>query len=213
VTTTTVFLADDHTIVREGLEHILNTQPDIQVVGQAKDGESAVSAVTDVAPDVAVLDIAMPGLSGVEAARRIREACPGTEVVVLSMHSSREHISRALKAGARGYVLKECAGSELVDAVRAVCQGHSYMSQRVSDVMLERFVKEEEEPLAPLSDREREVFYLVVEGLSSTEIGRKLSLSPKTIETYRSRIHRKLGTEGVTDLIKFAVRHELISVQ
>ena len=165
MTMTTVFLADDHTIVREGLEHILNTQPDIQVVGQAKDGESALKAVTDLVPDVAVLDIAMPGLSGVEAARRIREACPGTEVVILSMHSSREHISRALKAGARGYVLKECAGSELVDAVRTVRQGHSYMSQRVSDVMLERFVKEEEEPLAPLSDREREVFYLVVEGL------------------------------------------------
>jgi DNA-binding NarL/FixJ family response regulator len=213
VTTTTVLLADDHAIVREGLVHILSAQPDIDVVGQADDGKSAVDAVTAVVPDVAVLDISMPGLSGVEAARRIRESCPGTQVVFLSMHSSKEHISRALKAGARGYVLKECAGSELVEAVRAVRRGHSYMSQRVSDVMLANFVEEDKQaPLAPLSDREREVFYLVVEGLSSTDIGRRLSLSPKTIETYRSRIHSKLGTDDVTDLIKFAIRHELISV-
>ena len=214
MTTTTVFLADDHTIVREGLVHILAAEPDIDVVGQAEDGKSAVDAATRVVPDVAVLDIAMPGLSGVEAARRIREVCPGTEVVFLSMHSSKEHISRALKAGARGYVLKECAGSELVEAVRAVHQGHAYMSQRVSDVMLTNFVEEadDEAPLAPLSDREREVFYLVIDGLSSTDIGKRLSLSPKTIETYRSRIHSKLDTADVTGLIKFAIRHDLISV-
>lgn len=211
-TTTTVFLADDHTIVREGLQHILTAQPDIDVIGQAANGKRAVDAVTRMTPDVAVLDIAMPGLSGVEAARRIRDVCPTIEIVVLSMHSSKEHISRALKAGARGYVLKECAGSELVEAVRAVRKGHSYMSQRVSDVMLTNFVEEDEAPLAPLSDREREVFYLVVEGLSSTDIGKRLSLSPKTIETYRSRIHNKLGTEDLADLIKFAVRNDLISV-
>ncbi len=206
-----VFLADDHTIVREGLAHILNSESDIEVIGQADDGRSAVDAVCRRAPHVAVLDITMPPLSGVEAARRIRAASPNTEIVFLSMHASREHISRALKAGARGYVLKECAGSELVEAVRAAHGGHSYMSQRVSDVMLEGFVGDEETPLASLSDREREVFYLVVDGLSSAEIGDSLSLSPKTIETYRSRIHQKLGTDDVAGLIKFAIRHDLVS--
>jgi DNA-binding NarL/FixJ family response regulator len=210
--TITVFLADDHAIVREGLEHILNGQPDMEVVGQAEDGRNAVDAATRLAPDVAIFDITMPLLSGVAAARRIRETCPGTQVVILSMHASREHVSRALKAGVRGYVLKECAGAELVEAVRAVHAGHSYTSQRVSDVLMDTFVEDEEGPLAPLSDRERQVLPLVVDGLSSAEIGEALSLSPKTVETYRSRIHSKLGTENLAELIKFAVRHDLVSL-
>ena len=211
--TITVFLADDHAIVREGLEHILNAEPDIEVIGHAEDGQSAVDAASRLEPDVAVLDIAMPPLSGVEAARRIQDACPGTGVIMLSMHATKEHISRALKAGARGYVLKECAGSDLIEAVRAVHEGHSYTSQRVADALVENFVEEEEEPLAGLSDREREVFYLVIDGLSSTKIGERLSLSPKTIETYRSRIHTKLGTNDVADLVKFAVKHDLVSLE
>ena len=210
-----VFLADDHAIVREGLQYILDAQPDIRVVGQAPDGQTAIDKVLHAPPDVAVLDINMPPPSGVEAARRIREACPNTEIVVLSMLCSEEHVSRALKAGVRGYVLKECAGAELVEAVRAVHEGHSYMSQRVSDVMLTNFVDDDQEgcPLAELSGREREVFHLVIDGLSSTEIGDLLTLSPKTIETYRSRIHRKLGTHDVPELIKFAIRHDIISLE
>jgi DNA-binding NarL/FixJ family response regulator len=210
-----VFLADDHAIVREGLQHILDAQPDIRVVGQAPDGQTAIDGVVHAEPDVAVLDISMPPPSGVEAARRIRETCPSTQIVVLSMLCSMEHVSRALKAGCLGYVLKECAGAELVQAVRAVHGGHSYMSQRVSDVMLQNFVDEDQGgcPLAELSDREREVFHLVIEGLSSTEIGDLLTLSPKTIETYRSRIHRKLGTHDVPELIKFAIRHDIISIE
>lgn len=212
--TISVVLADDHAIVREGLKHILNAQPDIEVVGEAEDGLDAVDVAGRLAPDVAVLDIAMPQLSGVTAARRILQASPATEVVILSMHASKEHVSRAMNAGARGYVLKECAGSELVEAVRTVEDGHTYLSQQVSDLMLQSFVEEEgeKEPLAPLSDREREVFYLVVDGLSSAEIGESLSLSPKTIETYRSRIHTKLGTADVVELIKFAVKHGLIAI-
>ena len=212
-----VFLADDHAIVREGLRYILDAQPDIRVVGQAPDGQSAIDGVLSANPDVAVLDISMPPPSGVEAARRIRQSCPSTQIVILSMLCSEEHVSRALKAGCRGYILKECAGAELVEAVRAVHDGHSYMSQRVSDVMLQNFVDDDGSgggtPLSELSDREREVFHLVIDGLSSTEIGDLLTLSPKTIETYRSRIHRKLGTHDVPDLIKFAIKHDILSIE
>jgi DNA-binding NarL/FixJ family response regulator len=216
--TISVFLADDHTIVREGLELILNAEADIQVAGQAEDGQGAVDGVSRLAPDVAVLDIAMPGLGGVAAARRIRHARPDTQVVILSMHATKEHISQALRAGARGYVLKECAGAELVDAVRAVHAGHSYLSQRVSDRVLESFAEPEagerpDAPLACLSQREREVFHLVVAGRSNAEIGEILLLSPKTIETYRSRMYRKLGVHNLTELMRFAVRHKLIFVE
>jgi len=207
-----VFLADDHAVVREGLQHILDAQPDIIVVGYAEDGQSALDGVERTAPDVAVVDIAMSSQSGVQATRRICEACPETQVVILSMHSTREHVRRALKAGARGYVLKECAGSELVEAVRTVHAGQSYLSQRASDALLGGCGADEEEPLAPLTDRERQVFDLVIEGLSSAEIGERLTVSPRTVETYRSRIYNKLGTDGVVGLVKFAARHELISL-
>jgi len=207
-----VVLADDHTIVREGLEQILNGEPDVEVVGRVGDGESAVRAVQELQPDVAVLDIAMPGLSGIGAARRIREACPTTRVVMLSMHADQEHVSRAMMAGARGYILKECAGSELVKAIRAVHDGQSRLCQRAADAMIRTYGADSQEPLADLSERERQVLRLVVGGLSSVEIGKALSLSPKTIETYRCRIHRKLGTDDVVDLVKFAVRHNIISL-
>lgn len=205
-----VFLADDHAVVREGLQHILDAQPDITVVGHAEDGQSAVNAVERTAPDIAVVDVALPSLSGVEITRRIGETCPATQVVILSMHSTREHVRRALRAGARGYVLKECAGSELVEAVRIVHAGHSYLSQRASDALLDSFGAEEEEPLGRLTDRERQVFDRVIEGLSSAEIGERLALSPKTVETYRSRVHDKLGTDDVVGLVKYAARNELI---
>jgi DNA-binding NarL/FixJ family response regulator len=212
-----VFIADDHAIVREGLEHILNAQKDVTVVGQAEDGRGAVDGVTRLAPHVAVLDITMPGLGGIAAARRIRETCPDTQVVILSMHATKEHITQAMRAGARGYVLKECAGAELVKAVRSVHAGHSYTSQKVSDRMLDSFAEprpdaQPNDPLASLSGREREVFYLVIEGNSSAEIGDMLLLSPKTIETYRSRMYRKLGIGGLTELMRFAAKHDLISV-
>ncbi|MGD8966699.1 MAG: response regulator transcription factor [Anaerolineae bacterium] len=216
--TIAVFLADDHAIVREGLEHILNAQPDIEVVGQAEEGQGAVDGVARLAPDVAVLDIRMPGLGGLVAARRIRQTWPDIQVVILSMHATKEHISQAMRAGARGYVLKECAGAELVEAVRAVHAGHSYTSQKVSDRIVDSLAgpeanKPAEDPLAGLSDREREVFHLVVAGRSSAEIGEILSLSPKTVETYRSRMYRKLDVHDLTELMRFGARHKLIFVE
>jgi two-component system response regulator NreC len=215
--TIAVFLADDHAIVREGLALILNTAADIEVVGQAEDGQGAIDGVACLRPDVAVLDIEMPRLSGVAAARRIREVCPHTRVVILSIHASKEHISQALRAGARGYVLKECVGAELIEAVRAVHAGHAYASQKVSDKMVNSLAGPDDgtpagDPLACLSDRQREVFHLVVAGKSSTEIGDILALSPKTVETHRCRMYRKLGIHDLTKLMRFAVKHNLISV-
>jgi DNA-binding NarL/FixJ family response regulator len=213
--TITVFLADDHTVVRQGLTFILNAEPDISVVGHAEDGRTAVDQAVAMAPDVAVMDIGMPRMTGVEATRRVREACPDTQVVILSMHSEEEHVSRALRAGARGYVLKECAGEELVEAVRTVHAGGSHLSPKVSDRVLESYVgegdAEREPPLARLSDREREVFHLVLQGRTSAEIGEILSVSPKTVETYRHRMTQKLGVSGPIELVKFAVRHDLLS--
>jgi two-component system response regulator NreC len=216
--TIAVFLADDHAIVREGLEPLLNADPDIEVVGQAEDGQGAIDGVTRLRPDVAVLDIEMPGLSGLAATRCIRAACPRTQVVILSVHDTREHIHHALRAGARGYVLKECVGAELIRAVRAVHAGHAHTSPKASDKVLGGLAgtadsEPPDDPLACLSDREREVFGLVVEGKTSAEIGQILLLSPKTIETHRSRMYKKLEIHNLAELMRFAARHELLRLR
>ena len=212
----TVFLADDHAVVRNGLRVLLDSQPDIRVVGGAADGRDAVRQVAELRPDVAVIDIVMPDLSGIEATRRILEVCPSTQVVILSMHSSEEYVSRALQAGARGYLLKESAGDEVINAIRAVYAGHRYLSEDVSDKLIDEYLRlyeasEAKDPLARLSPRELEVLKLVVEGKTSPEIASVLSLSPKTVETYRGRLMRKLGISDISSLVKFAIRHGLTS--
>jgi DNA-binding NarL/FixJ family response regulator len=214
----TVFLADDHAVVRDGLRALLEAQPDIRVVGDAADGREAVGQVARLGPDVAVIDIAMPELNGIEAAREIGEVCPSSQVIILSMHSTTEHIFRALQAGARGYLLKESAGIEVVNAVRAVYAGHRYLSQKISDRLIDDYVRqrqaaEAKSPLARLSPREREVLQLVVEGKSSAEIADTLSLSVKTVETYRSRLMLKLGISDVPGLVKFAIQHGLTPLE
>ncbi|MGD9029889.1 MAG: response regulator transcription factor [Anaerolineae bacterium] len=213
--TIAVFLADDHAIVREGLALLLNAEPDIEVVGQAGDAEGAIDGVARLQPDVAVLDIEMPGLGGLAATRCIRTAYPRTQVVILSVHDTREHIRHALRAGARGYVLKECVGAELIEAVRAVHGGHTYTSQKVSDKVLVDLAGQEDDeplkdPLACLSDREREVFHLVVAGKTSAEIGDLLLNSPKTIETHRSRMYKKLEVRNLAELMVFAAKNRLL---
>jgi DNA-binding NarL/FixJ family response regulator len=214
----TVFLADDHAVVRDGLRALLEAQPDIRVVGDAADGREAVGQVARLGPDVAVIDIAMPELNGIEAAREIGEVCPSSQVIILSMHSTTEHIFRALQAGARGYLLKESAGIEVVNAVRAVYAGHRYLSQKISDRLIDDYVRqrqaaEAKSPLARLSPREREVLQLVVEGKSSAEIADTLSLSVKTVETYRSRLMLKLDISDLPGLVKFAVQHGLTPLE
>jgi DNA-binding NarL/FixJ family response regulator len=209
-----VFLADDHAVVRDSLRFLLEAHPDISVVGDAADGREAVRKVQKLHPDVVIMDIAMPGLNGVEATLQIRHGSPATQVVILSMYSSTEHIFRALQAGAQGYVMKESAGKEVVNAVRAVHAGRRYLSQRIADTVIDNYVYVRQtgrvkSPLEHLSPREREVLQLVVEGKSSAEIAQILYLSSKTVETYRSRLMHKLGVNDLPSLVKFAIEHGL----
>ena len=200
-------------MVRDGLRLLLEAAGDIQVVGDAADGSEALRQMAQLRPDVAVLDIAMPGLNGIEVAQRMPERCPSTQVVILSVHATVEHIFRALQAGARGYLLKEAAGAEVVAAVRAVHAGRRYLSQKISDRLVDDYIGQRlaaaRSPLESLSPREREVLQLVVEGRSSTEIAEILSLSPKTVETYRSRLMEKLGLSDLPALVRFAIQHGL----
>jgi DNA-binding NarL/FixJ family response regulator len=210
----TVFLADDHAVVRDGLRALLDAEGDIAVVGTAADGRDAVHQATELHPDAVVIDIVMPDLGGIEATRQIRQVCPATQVVILSMYASDEYVLRALQAGARGYLLKESAGEEVIDAVRAVHAGRRYLSEEIADRLIDGYLdlysnSEVGDPLAALSPRELEVLQLVVEGKTSTEIARILTLSPKTIETYRGRLMRKLGIGDVPGLVKFAIKHGL----
>ena len=211
-----VFLADDHTIVRDGLRYLLEAHGGIKVVGEAGNGRDAVRAVKKLRPDVVVMDILMADLNGIEATDQICQECPATRVVILSMQSSSESILRALRAGARGYLFKESAGRELVQAIHAVDAGHRYLSAKVSDEVVSACLKQEEafrDPLAALSRREREVLQLVVEGRTSAEIAGTLYLSVKTVETYRSRLMKKLNIGDVPGLIKFAIQQGLTSLE
>jgi DNA-binding NarL/FixJ family response regulator len=213
-----VFLADDHTIVREGLRAYLAAEPDIEIVGEAGNGREAVERITELAPDVAVIDITMPEINGVEATRKIEGLCPQTRVVILSMHSTNEHVFRALQAGASGYVLKESAGKELINAVHAVREGHHYLSRKISDQVIADYVKHRgtakaESPLDVLSEREKQILQLLVEGATTNQIAASLSLAKSTINTYRSRMLRKLKVGEVASLVKFAIRHGLTDLE
>jgi len=208
----TVFLVDDHTIVRDGLRYLLEAQKNIRVVGEASDGREAIRKVRRLRPDIVIMDILMAGLNGIEAAGQICRECPATRVIMLSMQSSSESIVRALKAGASGYLLKESAGRELVNAIHEVHAGRRYLSPKVSEQVIGACLNRAEEmrdPLASLSRREREVLQLVVEGRTSAEIADTLFLSVKTVETYRSRLMQKLGIRDIPALIKFAIQHGL----
>jgi len=206
-----IFLADDHTIIRDGLKFILQAQTDLKVIGDAANGRDAVAQIRQLKPDVAVLDISMPELNGIDAAAQIRDASPPTRVIILSMHSTAEHIARAFDAGARGYLLKESAGTEVVAAVRAAHAGTRYLSERIAGTLIDDYLKTRvsTNPLDALSPREREILQLVVEGKSSKAIAKILSLSAKTVETYRSRLMQKLNVKNLAELIRFAIRHRL----
>jgi DNA-binding NarL/FixJ family response regulator len=210
---TTVLLADDHAVVRDGLRALLESGQDLQVVGVAGNGREAVTEAQRLHPDVVIMDIAMPELDGVEATRRIMEKCPETRVLILSMYLSAEHIHRALQAGAQGYVLKESAGDEVVEAIRALRAGKRYLSHRITETMIDDYLRDgtNVSPVDSLSLRERDVLQLVVEGNTNVAIAQKLSLSPKTVETYRARIMRKLKVRDTVELVKFAMRHGLIA--
>jgi DNA-binding NarL/FixJ family response regulator len=215
--TITVFLADDHAMFREGLRLLLKTNPDISVVGEAGDGRETVRQVQSLHPDIVLMDIAMPVMNGIEATEQIHQACPETGMIMLSMYSTAEHIFRAFKAGAKGYLLKESAGADVIQAILSVHSGKSYLSPSLSDTIISDYLRSREmtetkSPLDRLSQRERAILQLLVEGKSNGKIAEILFLSPKTVETYRSHLMQKLGIKDLPGLVKFAIQHGLTSL-
>jgi DNA-binding NarL/FixJ family response regulator len=213
-----VLVADDHAIIREGLHVMLGNQPDMEVVGIAADGREAIRLVDEHGPDVVVIDISMPELNGIEAIQQMLPRHPHMQVVVLSIHETKPYVFRALKAGAKGYLIKETAGLEVVDAVRAVHRGERYLSQRITDLLTDALFQHlsasvEVSPLEVLSLREREVLQLVAEGKTSQEIAGRLSISPKTVDIYRSRLMRKIKVKDMAGLVKFAIKHGVVSLE
>ena len=203
-----ILLADDHRLVRDGLEAVLAKEPDLSVVGAADDGDEAVAKVAELHPDVVVMDVSMPGSSGIEATRRIVAAGKGTRVIALSMHADRRYVQAMLEAGAAGYLLKNAASDELVRAIRAVADGKVYLSQGV-DVG----VRGGGPPLMDLTSREREVVQLLAEGRTSRDVATHLGVATSTVETHRRQIMAKLGIHSVAELTKYAIRQGLTSIE
>lgn len=211
-----VLLADDHTLIRAGLRRVVEAEPGLTVVGEANDGREAVALAEKLKPDVAVMDIGMPNLNGIEACRQIRTASPDTQVVMLSMHSDEGYVLRALKAGAKAYLLKDSAEADLARAIQAAAAGKSFFSPAVGKVLLEDYMRKlqrtgAEDSYELLSAREREILQLVAEGKSSKDIANLLNLSVYTVETHRARVMQKLNLRGIPELILYAVRKGIIS--
>lgn len=210
-----ILLADDHTIVRNGLRVLLERQPDFEVVGEAGNGREAIDLAQQQSPDIVIMDIAMPTMNGIEAAARITANLPKTAVVVLSMHADESYILRALKAGARGYLLKDSAETDLIQAVRAVASGKAFFSPAVSKVLAEEYIWHVErrgvqDPYDLLTARERELLQLIAEGKSAKEIAGLLNLSFHTVDTHRGNLMQKLNVHSIPELILYAVRKGII---
>jgi DNA-binding NarL/FixJ family response regulator len=209
----TVLLADDHGVLRDGVRRLLEANNDIRVAAVANNGCEALAKATDVRPDVSLLDISMPGLSGIEATRAIIARVPSTAVVILSMHASTELVREALCAGARGYLLKESAGEEVVKAVRAAAAGRRFLGAGITDLLIEGCIHGRVATAAHLTARERDVLRLIVEGNSNIESAAALGLSPRSVETYRLRLMQKLGLSDLPSLVKFAIRHGITTLE
>ena len=208
-----VLLADDHALMREGLRALLTAATGIEVVGEVRTGREAERQVARLNPDVVLMDIAMPDLNGIEAARAIHAKCPAVRIVMLSMHATAEYVYRAFEAGACGYLLKEVAVEEVITAVRTVHAGKRFLSPALAESVPDPGSGYARGPVDRLSARERQVLQLVVEGHTSNEIARMLHLSPKSVETYRSRLMLKLGVRDLPSLVKFALEHGLTSAK
>jgi two-component system, NarL family, response regulator NreC len=211
-----VLLADDHTIMRQGLRLLLERQPDITVVGEASDGRQCVELAEAENPDVVIMDVGMPNLNGIEAARQIVAKRPHVAVAILSMHSDESYIIRALKAGARAYLLKDSAESDLIAAIKAISEGKSFFSPAISHILVEDYMRELERKGAEdsyelLTAREREILQMLAEGKSNKEVANILNLSLYTVETHRTHILQKLNLHTVPELILYAVRKGIIS--
>jgi two-component system response regulator NreC len=212
-----VVLADDHAIVRHGLGRAIQQEHDMEVVGQAQDGHTTVELARELAPDVVVMDISMPDLNGIEATREIRRETPGVKVVALSMHSAKRYVTEMFKAGAVGYLLKDCDFDELARAIRTVADGKTYVSPSISNVVVEDLVHGEEKlesnAFSVLTQREREVLQLLAEGKTTKQIALRLHISPKTVEAHRLRVMNKLDIDNVAQLTKYAIQEGLTSAE
>ena len=213
---TRILLADDHVVLRSGLRLLLDAQPDFKVVGEASDGREALKLAADLKPDLILLDLTMPGLSGMEALPALRKAAPAARVLILTMHDDEGYLKQALRNGASGYVLKKAADSELIAAARAVLRGEVYVHPSMTKALLEDLLPPASavvptDPWEALTEREQEVLTLVALGHTSAEIASRLSLSPKTVETYRARGMEKLGLRSRAALVQFALAHGLLS--
>ena len=208
-----VLVADDHTIVRQGVVSLLEAGGDCEVVAQASDGLEAVDKALQTHPDVAVLDIGMPRLSGLEAVRRIRQEAPKVRVLVLTMHEEEEYVVHLVRAGASGYLVKDSAAGELLAAVRALARGHGYFGPYAARVLAEQYRHPEgsvQDPYGTLTAREREVFHLVVDGKTTKEVAKLLGISPKTAENHRTRLMEKLDVHNTAELVRYAARRGLL---
>ncbi|MEZ5402533.1 MAG: response regulator transcription factor [Bryobacteraceae bacterium] len=203
-------LADDHAVVRNGFRMILNSQEDLEVVGEASNGREAVELATQLLPDLVVMDVTMPELNGIEATRRICESAPRTRVLALSMHKDSVYVREILRAGAKGYLLKDSSEDDLLAAVRAVSRGEGFLSPGVADAVLNDYRKHVTDPLDLLTSREREVLQWVAEGKTNKEIAQALNLSVYTVEAHRGRIMEKLNLHSTGELVRFAVRNGII---
>jgi DNA-binding NarL/FixJ family response regulator len=203
-----VLLVDDHVIVRDGLQMLINTQGDMQVVAGVSDGRSAVEAAEALRPDVVVMDISMPDMNGIEAARTMMARLAGIKIIILTMYESPEYVSQAFKAGAWGFLLKKSAGIEIIRAIRDVVRGQRYFGRGIEDLWSDEML-DDEDPYETLSRREKQILKLVVDGKTSKEIAEMIFISPKSVETYRSRLMKKLGIDNVAGLVKFALRRGL----
>ena len=211
-----ITLGDEHTIVRQGLRKILAARPDLEVVAEAGNGREAVKQIVELQPDVAILDIGMPLLNGIEATRQIAKRLPNVRVLILSMHSDEAYITQALQAGARGYLLKDSADTDLIRAVTDVAAGKSFFSPAVARVMLDDYVRHLAQKglvdrYEALSEREREIFQLIAEGHSNKEMAELLSISPATVETHRAHILQKLDLHSTAEVVLYAVRRGVIA--
>ena len=208
-----ILIADDHDIVRKGLRALVEEESTWQVVADVQDGRSAVAKTQELKPDIAILDIAMPSLNGLDATKQIVKVNPDTKVLILTMHDSERLIQHVLNAGARGYLMKTDAGRDLVMAIRALLLGQTYFTQRVAQIVLDTFTGKKttttEGDIQSLTAKEREVAQLLAEGKSSKEAADVLNVSTKTLETHRSNIMRKLGCHSVTDVVRYAIRNHL----
>jgi len=205
-----ILLADDHALVRQGFRRILEAEPDMEIVGEADNGRETVALAEKLRPDVIVMDVGMPELNGIEATRRLSESLPRTRVLALSMHKDSVYVREILRAGARGYLLKDAFDRDLLLAVRAVARGEAYLSPAVSEVVLSDYRRQVRDPLDLLTSREREVLQMLAEGKTNKEIATALQLSVYTVDAHRGRIMEKLNVHSIGELVRFAVRHGLV---